>query len=71
MWTQYVHMKSVTVRDLRNNFAKLEAWLGEGEQIQIRKRGQPIALLTAFPAISTREAQKAARLRRQASGDLG
>jgi antitoxin (DNA-binding transcriptional repressor) of toxin-antitoxin stability system len=42
-------VKRVTVRDLRNNFAKLEAWLGEGEQIQIRKRGQPIALLTAFP----------------------
>ena len=51
MWTNYVHMKTVTVRDLRNNFSMLEAWLGEGEQIQIQKRGQPIALLTAFPAL--------------------
>jgi antitoxin (DNA-binding transcriptional repressor) of toxin-antitoxin stability system len=42
-------MRTVTVRDLRNNFAKLEAWLSEGEQIQIQKRGQPIALLTRFP----------------------
>ncbi len=46
--TKYVHMKTVTVRDLRNNFSKLEAWLGEGEQIQIEKRGQPIALLTGL-----------------------
>jgi antitoxin (DNA-binding transcriptional repressor) of toxin-antitoxin stability system len=41
-------MRTVTVRDLRNNFSRLEAWLGEGEQIQIEKRGQPIALLTGL-----------------------
>lgn len=41
-------MKTVTVRDLRNNFSKLEAWLEEGEKIQIEKRGQPIAILTAI-----------------------
>jgi hypothetical protein len=28
-------MKTGSVRDLRNNFAKLEAWLEEAEQIQI------------------------------------
>ena len=46
MWTYFVHMKTATVRDLRNDFAKLEAWLGEGEEICIEKRGQPIAMLT-------------------------
>ena len=30
-------MKTVTVRDLRNNFSKVEAWLGEGEEIRIEK----------------------------------
>ncbi len=50
MWTHYVHMKTVTVRELRNNFSKLETWLREGEQIRIEKRGQPIAVLTAIPA---------------------
>jgi hypothetical protein len=40
MWTDSVHMKTGSVRDLRNNFAKLEAWLEEGEQIQIEKRGK-------------------------------
>ena len=43
-------MKTVTVRDLRNCFSKLEAWLAEGEQIQIQKRGKPIAMLTGLRA---------------------
>ncbi len=33
MWTNYVHTKTVTVRDLRNNFSKVETWLGEGEKV--------------------------------------
>ena len=41
-------MKTVTVRDLRNSFSKLEAWLLEGEEIRIEKRGQPIGVLTAW-----------------------
>ncbi len=28
-------MKSVNVRDLRNSFSMLEAWLSEGEDIRI------------------------------------
>ena len=43
-------MKTATLRELRNNFSKLEAWLGEGEQICIEKRGQPIAMLTPVDA---------------------
>jgi antitoxin (DNA-binding transcriptional repressor) of toxin-antitoxin stability system len=65
MWTHYVHMKTVTVRELRNNFPKLETWLREGEQIRIEKRGQPIAVLTAIPARRGKAARKpdfAARL---------
>lgn len=50
MWTYCVHMKSATLRDLRNNFSKLEVWLKEGEQIQIEKRGIPIAILTTLQA---------------------
>ena len=41
-------MKTVTVRDLRNSFSMLEAWLLEGEDICIEKRGQPIGMLTAW-----------------------
>lgn len=42
-------MKKASVRDLRNNFSKLEAWLGEGERIQIEKRGRAIAVLEGLP----------------------
>jgi antitoxin (DNA-binding transcriptional repressor) of toxin-antitoxin stability system len=45
MWTYFVHMKTATVRDLRNNFSRLEAWLAEGETVEIRKRGETIAEL--------------------------
>lgn len=41
-------MKTVNVRDLRNSFSMLEAWLSEGENIRIEKRGRPIGLLTAW-----------------------
>ncbi len=43
-------MKTATVRDLRNDFAKLEAWLGEGEEIRIERRGRPIAMLKPVTA---------------------
>jgi antitoxin (DNA-binding transcriptional repressor) of toxin-antitoxin stability system len=43
-------MKIATVRDLRNDFASLEAWLAEGETIQIVKRGTPVAVLSPATA---------------------
>lgn len=46
-------MKTVTVRDLRNSFSMLEAWLLEGEDIRIEKRGQPIGILSAWRADAT------------------
>lgn len=39
-------MKIATVRDLRNNFAKLETWLATGEKVEIRRRGKPVATLS-------------------------
>ena len=41
-------MKTATVRDLRNNFSRLEAWLRDGEDVCIKKRGEPVAMLTAL-----------------------
>ena len=41
-------MKTASVRDLRNNFTMLEAWLGDGEDVCIEKRGEPVAMLTAI-----------------------
>jgi antitoxin (DNA-binding transcriptional repressor) of toxin-antitoxin stability system len=51
MWTLFVHMKTATLRDLRNNFSKLESWLAEGETIEICRRGQAIAVLAQPSAL--------------------
>ncbi|MBK1835222.1 type II toxin-antitoxin system Phd/YefM family antitoxin [Roseibacillus ishigakijimensis] len=51
-------MKTVTVRDLRNNFAKVEAWLAEGEPIRVEKRGKPVAYLSTEAPESGGEAGK-------------
>jgi antitoxin (DNA-binding transcriptional repressor) of toxin-antitoxin stability system len=42
-------VKTANVRDVRNRFSALEAWVGEGEKIEIRKRGKPIAWLVPIP----------------------
>lgn len=42
-------MKTASVRDLRNNFSKIEAWIADGEEVRIEKRGQPVAYLHAKP----------------------
>jgi antitoxin (DNA-binding transcriptional repressor) of toxin-antitoxin stability system len=39
------HMKSATVRELRNEFPRIEAWVHEGESVSISKRGKVIATL--------------------------
>jgi len=39
-------MKTATVRDLRYDFPKIEAWLRNGEEIQITKHNKPLATLT-------------------------
>lgn len=39
-------MHTLTVRDLRYDFAKVEAWLADGQEIEITKHGKPIARLS-------------------------
>ncbi len=39
-------MRTATVRELRNEFSKLESWLANGETIEICRRGEPVATLT-------------------------
>ena len=38
-------MKTATVRELRNEFPRIEAWVREGESIVISKRGRIIGTL--------------------------
>jgi prevent-host-death family protein len=42
-------MQTLTVRDLRYDFGKVEAWLADGEEIEITKHGKPVARLSPPP----------------------
>jgi antitoxin (DNA-binding transcriptional repressor) of toxin-antitoxin stability system len=42
-------MKTATIRDLRNKFARLSKWLERGETVQIIKRGKPFARVVPEP----------------------
>ena len=42
-------MKTATVRDLRNNFARLSKWIEKGESVQIIKRGRAFARVVPEP----------------------
>ena len=39
-------MQTLTVRDLRYDFGKVEAWLADGEEIEITKHGKPVAQIS-------------------------
>ena len=43
-------MKTATVRDLRNHYSQLLAWIAAGEEITITQRGKPVARLSPAPA---------------------
>jgi antitoxin (DNA-binding transcriptional repressor) of toxin-antitoxin stability system len=38
-------MKTATVRDLRNHFPRVAAWIEQGESVEITKAGKVIATL--------------------------
>jgi antitoxin (DNA-binding transcriptional repressor) of toxin-antitoxin stability system len=51
-------MKTATVRDLRNRFARVSAWLDEGEAVQITKRGKSYARLIPSRPLKPRKLVK-------------
>lgn len=63
-------MKTATVRDLRQNFPKIERWLEAGEPVTITKRDRPVALLSLPPLTTTGRTKAEIRERwsRPASG---
>jgi prevent-host-death family protein len=38
-------MKTATIRDLRNRFPRVAAWIDNGEPVEITKSGKPFARL--------------------------
>jgi prevent-host-death family protein len=44
-------MKTASVRDLRNNFAKVSRWIKAGQEVEITLRGLPLAKLMPTPRV--------------------
>ena len=61
-------MKTATVRQLRHDFGSVLNWIQEGEQVEIRKRGKPVAVISPPPTPKRGRRKKrpnfAARLKR-------
>jgi prevent-host-death family protein len=53
-----ITMRTATVRDLRNRFARLSAWIGEGESVEITKAGKPFARLIPARSVKRRKLVK-------------
>jgi antitoxin (DNA-binding transcriptional repressor) of toxin-antitoxin stability system len=64
-------MRTATVRDLRNHFARVSAWIEHGEAVEITKGGKAFARLVPAATIARRELVKPdilARLRKTWGG---
>jgi prevent-host-death family protein len=53
-----ITMKTATVRDLRNHFPRVAAWIAEGEPVEITKSGKPFARLLPATAVKPRKLVK-------------
>ena len=64
-------MQTATVADLRNHFARISAWIENGEAVQIVKRGRAFAQLVPMekPAPPRFDPIAHARRRRETWGD--
>ena len=51
-------MKTATVRDLRYDFPRVEAWIRNGNEIEVTKHGRPIARITPLPKPAGRKLVK-------------
>jgi len=51
-------MKTASIRDLRYDFSRVEAWLRNGDEIEVTRHGRPIARLTPLPRRAARRSMK-------------
>lgn len=51
-------MKTATIRDLRNHFPRVAAWIDNGEPVEITKSGKPFARLVPVAPDTSRKLVK-------------
>jgi len=47
-------MKTTTIRELRNNYAKVLRWVSAGEEVQVTRHGKVVAKVVPPPPVSAR-----------------
>lgn len=45
-------MKTTTVRELRNNYAKVLKWVSKGEEVEITRRGKAVAKVVPVASVN-------------------
>ena len=40
------HVKTTTIRELRHDTTTVLSWVADGETVEVRRRGEPVALLS-------------------------
>lgn len=61
------HVKTTTVRELRNNYSKVLKWVSKGEEVEVTRRGKIVAKVIPPPSAKAAEvdwSQSAALSRR-------
>jgi prevent-host-death family protein len=45
-------MKTTTVRELRNNYAKVLKWVSNGEEVEVTRRGKAVAKVVPAASVN-------------------
>jgi prevent-host-death family protein len=45
-------MKTTTVRELRNNYARVLKWVSKGEEVEVTRRGKAVAKVVPVASIN-------------------
>jgi prevent-host-death family protein len=45
-------MKTTTVRELRNNYAKVLTWVSKGEEVEVTRRGKAVAKVVPVASVN-------------------
>ena len=67
------HIKTTTVRELRNNYSKVLKWVSKGEEVEVTRRGKIVARVVPPPSVKVAQvdwSQSAALNRRAWSTTL-
>ena len=67
------HIKTTTVRELRNNYSKVLKWVSKGEEVEVTRRGKIVARVVPPPSVKATQvdwSQSAALNRRAWSTTL-